>query len=89
MILDSDFHPLDPRQRRIHPTAAANSIPIHIGCDVFIGARAIILKGVTIGDGAVIAAAAVVTKDVPPGSIVGGNPARVIGSIFQTVTQEH
>jgi acetyltransferase-like isoleucine patch superfamily enzyme len=40
--------------------------------------RAIILKGVTIGDGAVIAAGAVVTKDVPPDAVVAGNPARVV-----------
>src|SRR5690554_6500284 len=52
--------------------------PVHIGCDVWIGAGAILLKGVTIGDQAVIAAGAVVTKDVEPGSIVGGVPARKI-----------
>ena len=49
-----------------------------IGNDVWIGHGAFILPGVTIGDGAVIAAQAVVTKDVPPYAIVGGNPARVI-----------
>ena len=52
--------------------------PVKIGNDVWIGARAIILPGVTIGDGAVIAAGAVVTKDVPSLAIVGGVPARVI-----------
>ena len=46
---------------------------------VFVGPRAIILPGVTIGNGAVIAAGAVVTKDIPPMSIVGGVPAKVIG----------
>lgn len=51
--------------------------------DVWIGFRAVILSGVEIGQGAVIAAGAVVTKDVPPYSIVGGNPARVIKSRFQ------
>ena len=51
-----------------------------IGNDVWIGDKATILPGVTIGDGAVVAANAVVTKDVPPYSIVGGNPARVIKS---------
>ena len=49
-----------------------------IGDDVWIGARAIILPGVTIGQGAVVGAGAVVTKEVPPFSVVGGNPAKVI-----------
>jgi acetyltransferase-like isoleucine patch superfamily enzyme len=49
-----------------------------IGNDVWIGANAVILKGVTIGDGAVVGAGAVVTSDVPPGAVVAGNPAKVI-----------
>ncbi|MCX8131260.1 MAG: acetyltransferase [Clostridia bacterium] len=49
-----------------------------IGNDVWIGARSIILPGVKIGEGAIVAAGAVVTKDVEPYSIVGGNPARII-----------
>lgn len=49
--------------------------PIHIGEGCFIGARAIILKGVTIGPGAVVAAGAVVTRDVPSGCLAIGNPA--------------
>ena len=52
--------------------------PVQIGNDVWIGARATILDGVKIGDGAVIAAGAVVTKDVPSYAIVGGVPAKVI-----------
>lgn len=52
--------------------------PITIGNDVWIGARATILDGVNIGDGAVIATGAVVTKDVPPYAIVAGIPARII-----------
>lgn len=52
--------------------------PVIIGNNVWIGDKATILPGVTIGDGAVIAANAVVTKDVPAYSVVGGNPARII-----------
>jgi len=52
--------------------------PVIIGNDVWIAHGAIILKGVTVGEGSVIAAGAVVTKDVPPYAIVGGVPARVI-----------
>jgi acetyltransferase-like isoleucine patch superfamily enzyme len=52
--------------------------PITIGSDVWIGARVIVLDGITIGHGAVLAAGAVVTKDVPPYAIVGGIPAKVI-----------
>lgn len=54
------------------------AMPIHIGNHVWIGQRAIILKGVTIGDGAIIAAGSIVTKDVPAHSVVAGNPAKVI-----------
>lgn len=56
--------------------------PVVIGDDVWIGFRAIILSGVTIGRGAVVAAGSVVTKDVPAYTIVGGNPARVIRPRF-------
>lgn len=52
--------------------------PVVIGSDVWIGARVIILPGVHIGDGAVIGAGSVVTKDVPAYGIVGGNPAKLI-----------
>ncbi len=52
---------------------------VHIGNDVWIGARCIVLPGVTIADGAVIAAGAVVTKDVPENAVVGGVPAKIIG----------
>lgn len=52
--------------------------PVYIGNDVWVGTRAMIMGGVTIGDGAVIGAGAIVTKDVPPYAIVGGVPAKII-----------
>jgi maltose O-acetyltransferase len=58
---------------------SAKTEPVEIGDYVFIGARAIILPGLKIGKGAVVAAGAVVTKDVPDFAIVGGVPGRVIG----------
>ena len=62
--------------------------PTIVGSDVWIGHGAIIMGGVHIGDGAVIAAGSVVTKDVPPCSIVGGNPARVIKQRFKTESEK-
>jgi galactoside O-acetyltransferase len=52
--------------------------PVRINSRAWVGFNAIILKGVTIGEDAIVAAGAVVTKDVPPRSVVAGNPARVI-----------
>ena len=71
--LDHDFAP--EKRQQLHPA------PVHIGKRVWIGAGAIITKGVTIGDDAVVAAGAVVTKDVAPGMIVGGVPAKEIRHI--------
>nr|WP_269810123.1 sugar O-acetyltransferase [Kineosporia rhizophila] len=68
-------HALDPAERR---AGACTARPITIGNEVWIGGGATILPGVTVGDGAVVAAAAVVTKDVPSRTIVAGNPARVL-----------
>ncbi len=58
--------------------------PVRIGSDVWIGAKATIVRGVTIGSGSVIGANAVVTRDVPPGSIAVGVPARVVGQRGET-----
>lgn len=63
-------------------TAWDNKGDIVIGNDVWIGFEAVIMAGVTIGDGAIIGARAVVTKDVPPYSIVGGVPAKIIRKRF-------
>ncbi len=60
----------------LYPNAQATAFrPVHVGNDVWIGHGAFILPGVTIGDGAIVGAQAVVTKDVPPYGIVAGNPA--------------
>lgn len=66
-------------------------LAINVGNDVWIGYGAIVLSGVTIGNYSIIAAGSVVTKDVEPFSIVGGNPARQIGSRFDTdeLKQKH
>ena len=74
LIQDTDFHPILDENGKEKPTTK----PITIGNHVWICANAIILKGVNIGDGAIVAAGAVVTKDVPPCCLVGGNPAKVI-----------
>ena len=73
-VMDTNFHPLDPDIRRIRPQNAKTA-PIAIEDDVFIGMNCIILKGVRLGKGCVVGAGSVVTKDVPAGSIAGGNPA--------------
>lgn len=62
---------------------------IIIGNDVWIGYEAVIMAGVHIGDGAIIAARAVVTKDVPPYTIVGGTPAKEIRKRFDAEVIEH
>lgn len=72
MIYNSQHDIRDPQFKAI-------SKPVHIEDYVFIGPRAVILPGVRIGKGAVVGAGAVVTKDVSPGSVVGGVPAQEIG----------
>ena len=76
VVLATINHDLDPKNNRKNHYA-----PIIIGNYVWIGANVTVVSGVTIGDWAVVGAGAVVTRDVPPRSVVGGVPARVIKTI--------
>jgi acetyltransferase-like isoleucine patch superfamily enzyme len=80
MVFDNDFHALGPRFSWL-TEYSKNSKPVKIGRGCFLGARSMILKGVTLGDRVIIGAGSVVTKDVPAYSIAAGNPARIVGSI--------
>ena len=76
VVLATLNHDMDPEKRQqLHPA------PIHIGKRVWIGANATITAGVTIGDNSIVAAGAVVTKDVPANTVVGGVPAKKIKDI--------
>lgn len=79
MIFDSDFHPLSLEGRLTG--APPPQKPVVIEDNVFVGARAIILKGTTIGAGSVIGAGAVVSGAFPPRSLIAGNPARNLGKL--------
>ena len=72
-----DVQFVDSDQHNLHG-ASAGGVPIRVGDHVWIGQRSLILKGVRIGDGAVVAAGSVVTHDVPARALVAGSPARVI-----------
>jgi acetyltransferase-like isoleucine patch superfamily enzyme len=72
-ITDSDWHTIYDRTER-----DARVTPVHIGNNVWLGDHATVLKGVTIGENSVVAARAVVTRDVPANVVVAGNPARVV-----------
>ena len=72
-IFSGDGHPIYQDGACINPDA-----PVVLEDNVWLGSRALILKGVKVGEGAIVAAGAVVTKDVPPHSIAAGNPAKII-----------
>ena len=78
VITDSDFHAHWPAETRHVEPAFELDRAVSIGANVWIGMNSLILKGVCIGDGAIIAAGSVVTRDVPAGCVAGGVPARVI-----------
>jgi acetyltransferase-like isoleucine patch superfamily enzyme len=78
-VRDLDGHPLDADERRAGRPAPRDGVrPVVIEDDAWIGARAMILKGVTVGARSVVGAGAVVSRDVPPDCVVAGNPARVV-----------
>jgi len=74
LFMDTSSHPFAVQGQELRTLIE----PIRVEDQVWIGCRAVILKGVTVGEGSVIANNAVVTHDVPPRTLVGGNPARVI-----------
>jgi maltose O-acetyltransferase len=76
----TDTHPLRPEDR-YKPPKEGDTLPFRVVNYAWIGAGAIILPGARIGDGAVVAAGSVVTKDVAPRMIVAGNPAREVRSV--------
>jgi len=80
LVLDNDFHAPAPGFSWL-TEYSKSSKPVKIGRGCFIGARSIILKGVTLGDRVIIGAGSVVTKDIPAYSIAAGNPARIVGTI--------
>ena len=83
-FVGKDDHVTNIPGRTIWNSGRGDSQKTHVGNDVWIGNSAIIIAGVTIGEGAIIAAGSVVTKNVEPCTIVGGNPARKIKDRFKT-----
>ena len=83
IIYDTNFHSTSwqDREERTIDIERAKIASINIGNHVFIGARCIIGKGITIGDRSIVAAGSVVTRDIPAGEIWGGNPAKFIKKI--------
>jgi maltose O-acetyltransferase len=77
VLIDNDFHGTADRN------AAPKMAPIVLEDEVWLGTRVTVLKGVTIGKGSVIASGSVVTKDIPPGVLAGGVPAKVIKRLDQ------
>jgi acetyltransferase-like isoleucine patch superfamily enzyme len=85
-IMDSDFHALWPPEKRLITPNFDSDSSVIIGSNVWIGTRSIILKGVIIGDNSIIAAGSIVTKNVPPNTLVAGVPARPTRQLDKQVT---
>lgn len=82
LICDTDFHALAPNGRRFNDLSQAiKAAPVTIEDNVFIGARSIVLKGVSIGHNSVIGAGSVVVSDIPANVIAAGSPAKVIRAL--------
>lgn len=77
MLMDNDYHRLEPERRHERPESA----PIILEENVWLGARVIVLRGVTIGANSAIAAGSVVTKDIPPNVFAAGAPAKVLKTL--------
>lgn len=77
-IVDSDFHALWPPQNRELNPGFEGDRDVSVGENVWIGMHSIILKGVRIGDNSIVGAGSIVTRDIPPNCIAGGNPAKII-----------
>ena len=98
-VFDNDTHPISRTERqhhlnriiggRLYEPYTIPSAPVHIGQQCWIGMNSLVMKGVTIGDGSIIAAGSVVVKDVEPGMIVGGNPARPIKPLDDVPQHSH
>lgn len=88
-VFDNDSHPVDPDARRRDYEALRTGAPrepisaatIQIADHAWVGFGAVVLKGITVGAGAVVAAGSVVVHDVPAATVVAGNPARVVKTI--------
>jgi acetyltransferase-like isoleucine patch superfamily enzyme len=98
VLMDSYREPLDPEQRRRYreevaagrpPSVRSAPRPIQIGANVWVGFGSCILPGVSIGEGSIVGARSVVRDPVPPYTIVGGNPARVIRAIDRSGSHVH
>ena len=88
-FLDSPGHPVDPGRRLAkQPPDPEQVRPVHVGDNVWIGTDVMVMPGVTIGEGSVIAARAVVTSDVPPYTLAGGVPARHLRTLDRPVGPE-
>ncbi len=88
-IYDNINHPIEP-DRRLHKESITldEAAPVTIGRNVWLATGCIIMKGVTIGDGSVVGAGSVVTRDVPPNALAAGNPARVVRTLEPSQLQQ-